>query len=313
MLGGYGFWNHHLDLIKFDVKSGGWELVSVKNQPLDLGPFGLYQTSKGFYNLFVSSFNPRIPDHKQKIEPGFFLDWETKTWKKLQIRIEGVDFLELLPSLSLNSLETKDYLFVGTSFITKNLGWNLVHKESGKIYFFQHNKSLDPFQSNHVEIVNNKITYLSPTNSMVNLDLDDFFSKSVEVGEVIVVEDKVFFSYINWVLPPLLLGFIGFSVFFFISRRKKDEEFNPISEEETVEDKDLIQVLVSYSGQTLSTERLDQVFGIHGLKNFDTRRIKRARQIKVINESYMASHGKELIVRDRNPEDRRYMFYKILL
>jgi hypothetical protein len=315
MLGGYGFWSSHLDLIKFDSLQNSWELVGVENQPFNFSSSGTYQNSKGIVVLLVSPFNPRIRNQKQTIEPGFFLDWETKTWKKLEVSIEGVDFLNLLPSLSIYFLETKDYLFIGTSFVTKNLGWNLVHKESGKIYFFLHNRNIDVFLSNHIEIIDNTITYLTSTNELITLDLDDFFSKSIEVGEVSVVEDGGLpFSASYLFIFPLLIASFGLFVIYFVKRRKKVVEFiQPVEEEEEpLEDKDLLQVVLSYSGQKIGTEKLDQIFGIQGLKNFDTKRIKRARHIKEINAIYMESHGKELIVRDRNPDDKRYMFYKIV-
>ena len=72
-----------------------------------------------------------------------------------------------------------------------------------------------------------------------------------------------------------------------------------------------IELLLPFSGQLLTTETLDQLLGIDSQANFDSRRMKRARLINDINEKYFAQEGKELIVRDKKPEDKRYVYYKI--
>ncbi len=69
--------------------------------------------------------------------------------------------------------------------------------------------------------------------------------------------------------------------------------------------------MLSYSGQFLTTETLDQLLGIDSQTNFDSRRMKRARLINDINEQYLAQAGKELIVREKKEEDKRYVYYKI--
>lgn len=74
---------------------------------------------------------------------------------------------------------------------------------------------------------------------------------------------------------------------------------------------DTLELLLPYSGQLLTTETLDQLLGIDDQANFDSRRMKRARLINDINEKHLAQAGKELIIRDKKPEDKRYFFYKI--
>ena len=74
---------------------------------------------------------------------------------------------------------------------------------------------------------------------------------------------------------------------------------------------DPIELLLPYSGQLLTTETLDQLLGIDSQANFDSRRMKRARLINDINEKYLAQASKELIVRDKKPEDKRYVYSKI--
>ncbi|MDA0315018.1 MAG: hypothetical protein O2829_07135 [Bacteroidetes bacterium] len=54
-----------------------------------------------------------------------------------------------------------------------------------------------------------------------------------------------------------------------------------------------------------------QWLGIDGQANFDSRRMKSARFINEINEHYLAQAGKERILRNKKPEGKRYVFYKI--
>jgi hypothetical protein len=72
-----------------------------------------------------------------------------------------------------------------------------------------------------------------------------------------------------------------------------------------------LEILLPFSGQSLSTEVLDQLLGIDSQANFDSRRMKRARLINDINEQYLAQKGKELIVREKKAEDKRFVYYKI--
>jgi len=95
-------------------------------------------------------------------------------------------------------------------------------------------------------------------------------------------------------------------VFKVIPRYGKENTFSLSSKKH-----DFLNLLIPLSGQLLTTETLDQLLGIDGQANFDSRRMKRARLINDINEQYFKQVGKELIVRDKKPEDKRYVYYKI--
>ncbi len=100
---------------------------------------------------------------------------------------------------------------------------------------------------------------------------------------------------------------VGFLLVKKILPKKKIEE----TAEQPFKRLEPIELLLPFSGQLLTTEALDQLLGIDDQANFDSRRMKRARLIKDINEKYFDQAGKELIVRDKKPEDKRYVYYKI--
>lgn len=64
-----------------------------------------------------------------------------------------------------------------------------------------------------------------------------------------------------------------------LPNRKKEHDEAPL-----LRRKDPLELLLPYSGQLLTTETLDQLLGIEDQSNFDSRRMKRARLIKDINE-----------------------------
>lgn len=124
---------------------------------------------------------------------------------------------------------------------------------------------------------------------------------------LITIKEASFFksNYLIYFLLFLLslgvMGVMGRKIFV---KRKK------IKSESSVELTSL-QTLLPYAGQCLTTETLDTLLGIDDKVNFDSRRMKRARLINDLNKQYLAQVGKELILRGKNPEDKRFMRYKI--
>jgi hypothetical protein len=100
-----------------------------------------------------------------------------------------------------------------------------------------------------------------------------------------------------------------------LSRRKK--VVSPAQSQDVPEDKEAslhfepILRLLPYDGQQLTTEVIDQLLGIDHLENFDFKRMKRSRLIKEINKRYLLHAGKELVLRDKKPDDRRFTYYLI--
>lgn len=306
MLGGHGFWTNHLDLLAFDELHGSWELVVTKNQPPDYFSAHVYQNSKGIYSLFGEEVNPREGlDFKNP--NGYFLDWKTKEWKELEIHIEGLDLKDLVEKGGLYFIQTQDYAFWASTNGMKNIGWNLIEKETGKIFFFD-SKNIDMGIGLYLEIVGNVLTYPAPSGQLKTLDLNEIRKKSKEVGYIRLKGPAAFgvnsiWSYLG-VFTSIVFGWV--LVKQVLPKMKNRAKIAPIAKKP-----DPIQLLLPYSGQFLTTETLDELLGIDNQANFDSRRMKRARLINEINEQYLAQNGKELIVREKKEEDKRYVYYKI--
>ena len=150
--------------------------------------------------------------------------------------------------------------------------------------------------------------YTLPSGEFKVLDLTEVPQKSTEGGYFRAKDAAEFGILYFWAdflfFMILLIGMLIVKI-----TQSKDKNLEP--ELEPFKRLEPIQLLLPFSGQLLTTETLDQLLGIDSQANLDSRRMKRARLINDINEKYFAQEGKELIVRDKKPEDNRYVYYKI--
>ena len=306
MLGGHGFWQSHMDLLTFDELHGSWELQVTKDQPDNYFSQFVYQNSKGIFSLFGTTTNQRYAIDSKNLQ-GYFLDWETKAWKEIEVVIEGLSLEELVAKGGLYFVQTQDYAFWASTSGLKNIGWNLIEKETGKIFYYE-SKNVDMGLSPFLEIKGNVLHYSMPSGEFKVLDLAQIRQKSTEVGYVRVKEAAAFGIASPW---AYILFFVVVAVGWLLVKKTLPKKKMEEPEEQPAKRLEPIQLLLPYSGQLLTTETLDQLLGIDTQANFDSRRMKRARLINEINEHYLAQAGKELIVRAKKPEDKRYVFYKI--
>jgi len=92
------------------------------------------------------------------------------------------------------------------------------------------------------------------------------------------------------------------------STSQQELQESPVQDEAFEE---LLQRLLPHHGEKLTTESFDTILGIDQITNFDSKRIKRSRLIKAINAYYTEKKGEPLITRIKNPEDKRYIYYKL--
>lgn len=316
LLGGKGFWTNQMDLLVLDEMNGSWEWVKTKNQPLDYHSAYVYQNSKGIFSLFGHYYDPR--KGVDSWEPqGYFLDWKTKTWRKIAIQIDEVDNKALVESHSVFTIETQDYVLLSTLNGKENLGWNILEKESGKMYYF-FSRNADMAHSPVLEIMGNELTYQLENDEFKTIDLDSIKATSEVIGQVQVLETAEVPEKSSPLSPYLLLilGLGGGLGWFVFARRKKVVPAAQQPQEETSGHQpalayEPILKLLPYDGQQLTSEIIDRLLGLDDLENFDFKRMKRSRLIKEINKRYLVHTGKELVLRDKKPDDRRFTYYKI--
>jgi hypothetical protein len=183
-----------------------------------------------------------------------------------------------------------------------------------------------PFQ----EIIGNKFRYFdysinsTTEGKEIEIDLDFIRSQSREIGQINLLDapnatkNTSILTLLLWVgLPILILLSLWLGIQ--IQKRKNTAVQPPldsdpeteVEQESEDESPEILEKLLAHDGEKLSTEAFDALLGIHQITNFDSKRIKRSRLIKAINSQYLAKKGFPLITRIKNPEDKRFVFYKI--
>jgi hypothetical protein len=329
ILGGRGFWRTHSDLMEFDSLNGSWEFIQVTHQPLDYYPLGFYQTSKGIMTWLGEYNNPRIP-RLEKEANGYFLDFEKMSWQPFKIEIEEFDLAEIAHANQSYLYETEDYAFSVTTTQLPKLGWYIwiiIEKETGKLFVYEGNKHTKMFDSPYFEVIGNTFRYFEYNKNSTtegkeaSIDLDVIRSQSREIGRLVLLDAKEkmetisFFPFALWISFPAVL-LLGFWMGWQFTNRKKGEALHAIAPEKEVEDleeenAEILQQLRLHNGEKLTTDEFDTLLGIQEISNFDSKRIKRSRLIKTLNKKYEEKNGFPLISRIKNPEDKRFVFYKI--
>lgn len=329
ILAGRGLWNSHADLMEFDTLNGSWEFKQASYQPLDYYPLGAYQNSKGMMTWLGEYTNPRIP-RLEKEANGFFLDMEKKSWQPFKIDIEEFDLAEIAHANESYLYETEDYAFSVTTSQLPKLGWYIwiiIEKETGKLFFYEGNKHTEMFDSPYFEVIGNTFRYFEYTLNSTSegkekmIDLDLIRSQSREIGQLVLLdpientETDSLFLIALWIgFPAILL--LGFWMGKQFQKKEKGEDLPPLDPEKEGEDHEvesgaILLQLLTHDGDKLSTDEFDMALGIHQIANFDSKRIKRSRLIKSLNKQYEEKKGFPLITRIKNPEDKRFVFYKI--
>ena len=68
---------------------------------------------------------------------------------------------------------------------------------------------------------------------------------------------------------------------------------------------------MAYSGENFKSDELDDLFQIKYDLNYDTRRVRRSRIIRDLNMEYQKLEGKDIIMRQKDLKDKRYIIFRI--
>lgn len=73
----------------------------------------------------------------------------------------------------------------------------------------------------------------------------------------------------------------------------------------------ILKKVIAYSGENFKSDELDDLFQIKYDLNYDSRRVRRSRIIRDLNMEYQKLEGKDIIMRQKNPKDKRYIIFRI--
>ena len=317
MLGGYGYWVFHSDLMVFDPMQGAWELIITENQPLDYYSRIRYNTPGGILVLLGGYSNSRYKK-MQKEKNGYLLDWETKSWKKVTIDFIG-DYGRILKEkfVGESSWDLENYGIVFTAGEPEENGVFIIDKKTFEVYFYDLGVR-DLMLSEFVEIEGDLITYLHYGEEYRRLPIDEIVADAKLIGSI-RLEAKDEEEGKNLAYPLVGLAFMGLvliGTLSFLRKRKVEAEEEEV---EKIEPMDggldtfdaIIAELTIHSGKMLNGDEVNEILKLDSDKSMESSRVERSRMIKKVNSIYKERFGRELIARTRSIEDKRIILYQI--
>jgi hypothetical protein len=295
-----GFWTSQAALYEFEKTTANWEIISTKNSPDYYASGGDFRIGE---DTIISTWGTKTIQGKLEIIDvlsTYGLCLKTNTWFKVTNNIE----FKTLASTAWGGIT---FDFENEVLIVRNNQIVQIDKKSRNVYLFKGDKlkhSQIDFYYNDCKsaLIFQDGNYYSespkPIEKLTPLGKISFESihKKVEEESITASKKKSYLSYTIILIAMLLIGIIIWIVKF------KKSKFN---------NQELLKEIKQQSGNLLNSDEIDVILGINSSMSQDSKRVKRSRIIKSINEEYVLKKGKKLITRQRDENDNRYMLYKI--
>lgn len=328
LLGGYGLWRRHFDLLRFEGGLKGWQLMGVvgdkpKDRDVDRS---IAHARGGSYFVLEEMMEQGEYGNSEYILRE--LDVASREWS-----VKGV----VDPRLgALNG-----GLGMGDHWVLRNLAGELivVSLDDMVAHVFPNRlKELDSFlswnpkpgrstfiQSDsawHVYNGRRKSFALPEMGSGVGSQFNvvdasqsirpESANSSFESSESNQRDGQSAQPRAIW-LPWSLVAVLSLLLLRSLAKRRQKNRTGIPSPDESVASRisPMTEKVMKKGGGQLETEELDQLLGIAHLSSPETLRSQRARSINRINTEYRILHGTDLIVRRQSQEDRRRSVYVI--
>jgi len=295
-----GFWTSQADLYTFEKTTTNWEILSTKNSPGYYCSGGDFRIGK---DTIISAWGLEQNQGKSEIVEilsTYGLCLKTKTWFKVKNDIE-------LKSLASTAFGGLTFDFEDEVLIIRNNQIIQIDKKSRNVFLFKGDKLYydridfiyNDCKSAHI-LQEGKYYSKSPLPIEELVPLGklsfDHIQKKIESKSI---EANAKTSYFNYLLALIVLVLAGVAVW--LVKSKKSKFYDP----------ELLKLIKENSGKLLTSNEMDDLLGINSAMSQDSKRVKRSRIIKSVNEDYKLKKGKKLITRQRDEKDSRYMLYKI--
>lgn len=272
---GYGFWKEHGEIIEFLPEQGGWEIIpDSKDLPFGIG----YVIDSSFY---IHSSNC------YKVYP-------------IEQRLQSVPCEYNLRDQIPHGREYvfDDYIMVA-SRLEDGTQYPIIEKSTGDVYLSHRQpfKSIrDPRTKDAlIHMKGNQMTILFPDSTSIQYNVSDelkyYLRETKEVQQLI--------SWHWWVIIGVCILFLGALI------------FRAYGKPEVQTNVTRLLPFKDYAGRLIDSDELDKILGIDDVTVYETRKFKRASLIRELNSlsKYQLDH--ELILRERNPDDKRFYLYRI--
>ena len=296
---GNGFWSAQSGIYLFDQNSGGWEIIATKNKALPFSSFGDFRLGKDTIISFFGYMNIQGEGIYNKSNKNYGVDLKTKQWFRVKNNFDYGLLKSGHPNNVFDMENTVCSFFRDYKVMVDKSTLNIFYVKQNKYkrdfdFYYNDSKSITVIKDGDKMILGDSIpSFAIKAGSITFSDLDE--------GEVLPIKTNTFY----WITIALVVFIIGVSIGWFISRFKKDS-----IEDDYIPSELIVQVMLN-SGQLMGSDKMDEMLGTGDDPNPDSRRVKRSRIIQEINTEYQIIASKELITRQRDPNDKRFMLYKI--
>jgi len=310
--GGYGFWNDHAKLIKFDKRTREWELVMVRND-VNLTGKPIMSVLQGDSIYVYGTIQHHVKSKGTSIKVGCYL----LNLKKLEISEfeSSKQNVEIqICSQGYNS-QFSNYIIFGTPnnimYIFDKNKKTMYKNASGPSLFHESNQQrIDIVDSNYRFLVGNQLITVFPDLSVDKINLENYIelycfedSKFQDWTPVNAQFEWTDFSYKYFIL--ILLMLVMFLGYHFLStggiyNKKILNQYRQLEDEINI-----FGYLDTLKDNAYSEQEIDRIFRIYHYPN-QVRKIKRSQIINEVNLDYPGKIEKVL-----NPKKPKEFMYKI--
>ncbi len=220
----------------------------------------------------------------------------------------------------LKYFDLKDYtVFFVIKALTGDSGMVVFDKNSFSFHWLA-NQSLETSLRWRL-FLNNQVLIKNKREEYIRFDFDQLIKDAVLLGEpkeiLLAGEKDLVRSIWRWSILAFLLG-LSINRVFVLFRYKRDfllltkeikENIASNKNDQALENQ--VIELLSRQGQLLTKDQLDKILQLPDNKNSDSFKVLRSRTVISINKVSIGRYGVELVLREKDINDKRVILYRI--
>ncbi|MDB4089262.1 hypothetical protein N9544_06515 [Flavobacteriales bacterium] len=299
-----GFWTANSNIYTFDEQAGSWELYRVKNSVIEFMSAVNFRLGNDTLISLMNITYDRGETTMLNTESSFGIDLKTNKWFEVKISYDLQVFNKFSPHFTVDFEHT---------FHAYSSAFHLIVDKKKREVFYEKLNSFNPRPDFY--FTNYSKVFIQQEDKEMEF-IDAVPKEAVLVGTLTYnafsdipkntksqsnVADSSFVR-ITLILFVLVIGIV-FGLYFNFFKRKINKWRKASSS--------ILKKVMAYSGENFKSDELDELFKINYDLNYDSRRVRRSRIIRDLNMEYQKLEGKDIITRQKDPKDKRYVIFRI--
>ena len=302
-----GFWTTNSDVYTFDEQVGSWELHRVKNSVIEFVSAANFRLGNDTLISLVNATSDRGEITMLNTESSFGIDLKTNKWFEVKISYDLQVFNKFLPHFTVDFEHTfhaysrSFHLIVdkkkGEVFYEKLNSFNIPRPD---FYFTNYSKVFIQQEDKEMEFIDAVPKEAVLVGTLTYKALSDIPKNTKSQSNV--ADSSFDWITLILILFVLVIGIV-FGLYFDFFKRKINKWRKASSS--------ILKKVMAYSGENFKSDELDELFQINYDLNSDSLRVRRSRIIRDLNMEYQKLEGKDIITRQKDPNDKRYVIFRI--